>query len=108
MSVALAVMGIAHLLWVLHVLLSLPTAKVVMTTLVGLSISGTLERGALVQEGMCLVFLAGVLQVCTWRCSLVYAAPASHVLVLTLNDDVVVTGVTPHQPWSFIVVRYAW
>jgi hypothetical protein len=60
---------------------------------------------ALIQEGLPLVFLAGVLLV--WRCSLDYAAPTSPISVLTLNSGVGVTGVAPLQSQSFISLRPA-
>jgi hypothetical protein len=61
---------------------------------------GDQGHGALIQEGLPLVFLAGVLLV--WHCSLVYATLASPVSVLTLNGGVGVTGVAPLQPQSFV------
>jgi hypothetical protein len=61
-------------------------------------------HGALVQEGLPLVFLAGVLQV--WRCPLVYAALISHVYVLTLNGGVGVIGVAPLRSRSFISLHH--
>jgi hypothetical protein len=39
--------------------------------------------GAPIQEGLPLVFLADILPVCAWHCSLIYAALASPVSALT-------------------------
>jgi hypothetical protein len=63
---------------------------------------GYLKRKDLVQEGPPLVFLAGVLSVCVWHWSSVYAAPASPVSILTLKGGAMVIGVTPR--WSRLIV----
>jgi hypothetical protein len=55
------------------------------------------ERRDLLQEGLPLVFLAGVFLVCVWHCSLVSTILGSPVSVLTLNGGVGVTRVTPHR-----------
>jgi hypothetical protein len=62
------------------------------------------EHGSLVQQGSPLVFLVGVLLVCTWHRSLVDVAPASPTTGLTLDGGVGVIGVTPHWSRSFIVL----
>jgi hypothetical protein len=62
---------------------------------------------ALIQEGMPLVFLAGVLRVCVWHWSLVYAAPASPISVVTLKNGIVVTGVAPHRSRSLVSLQRA-
>jgi hypothetical protein len=63
--------------------------------------------GAFTQEGSSLVFFAGVLPVCAWRCSLVYVAPTSPISPLTLKGGAGVVGVTPHRSLSFIDLRRA-
>jgi hypothetical protein len=52
---------------------------------------------ALIQGDPPLVFLAGVLPVCVWCWSLVYAAPDSFVFALNLKSGAMVTGVTSHR-----------
>jgi hypothetical protein len=63
---------------------------------------------ALVQEDLSLVFLARDLLVYAWRCSLVYAPPASPISTLTLNGGARVTRVAPDWSWLFIDLRRAW
>jgi hypothetical protein len=60
MSVALVVMGIAHLLMVLVVPPSSPTTKIVVAMMVGSSSSGIGDHGALIQDGSPFVFYAAL------------------------------------------------
>jgi hypothetical protein len=57
---------------------------------------------ALVQGGLPLVFLAGVLLVCVWCWSSVYAAAASPIFALNLKSGAVVTGVMPRRSRSLV------
>jgi hypothetical protein len=59
-----------------------------------------------VQQGMPLVFLAGILLVCAWFCPLIYIALASPVSTLTLKGSPGVTQVVPHQFRSFTAPRH--
>jgi hypothetical protein len=97
MNVALAVTGIAHLLGVLYVPPSSPAILI-----------GHLGHRALVQVGPPLVFLAGVLSVCIWHWSLVYAAPTSAIFVLKLKSGDVVTRVAPRRSRSLIGLQRTW